>query len=86
MKADHKEVMRLLNIASGQLNGVKKMVEEDAYCIDISNQILAAIANIKKANNAIIVAHLEHCVRNASDDEEIEAKIKEISKLMTRLD
>lgn len=86
MKADHKEVMRLLNIASGQLNGVKKMVEEDAYCIDISNQILAAIANIKKANNAIIVAHLEHCVRNAAGDEEIEAKIKEISKLMTRLD
>ena len=50
MKADKKEVSRLLKTARGQMDGILKMVEEDRYCVDISNQLLATIAILKKAN------------------------------------
>ncbi|MCX5775677.1 MAG: metal-sensing transcriptional repressor, partial [Firmicutes bacterium] len=53
MKAKHSSVERLVKTARGQLDGVIKMIEEDRYCIDISNQILAAEAILHKANQKI---------------------------------
>ena len=41
MKADHTQVTRLLKTARGQIDGILKMVEEDRYCLDVSNQLLA---------------------------------------------
>ncbi|MEA4987492.1 MAG: metal-sensing transcriptional repressor, partial [Anaerovorax sp.] len=48
MKADKNSVTRLLKTAKGQLEGILKMVEEDRYCVDISNQILATQAILNK--------------------------------------
>ena len=42
MRADKQKIARLLKTARGQIDGVLRMVEEDQYCIDISNQIMAA--------------------------------------------
>ena len=50
MMADKKQVTRLLNTARGQIDGILKMVEEDRYCIDISHQIMASEAVLKRAN------------------------------------
>ena len=50
MKADKEKVALLLKTARGQLDGLLKMVEDDRYCMDISNQLLAAQAILKKAN------------------------------------
>ena len=44
MKANKDKVSNLLKTAICQLDGILKMVEEDRYCIDISNQILATSA------------------------------------------
>ena len=41
MRADHEKIRRLIYTARGQLDGILKMVEEDRYCVDISNQLLA---------------------------------------------
>ena len=41
MQAQRDKVERLLKTARGQLDGILKMVEEDRYCMDISNQLLA---------------------------------------------
>lgn len=86
MKANHEKVKRQLSIVRGQMDGILKMVEEDAYCMDISNQILSAIAMLKNANKEIISAHLDHCIRNAKPGEELDAKIKEIRDLLSRMD
>ena len=48
--ADKKQVTRLLKTARGQIDGILKMVEEDRYCIDISHQIMASEAILKRAN------------------------------------
>lgn len=85
MHADHKKVSRYLNVAKGQLDGVSKMIEADQYCLDISNQILAAIAMLKKANHEIISGHLRHCVVTAKGEEST-AKLDEILALLKRIE
>ena len=85
MKADHKKIKHQIAIVKGQLDGIVAMIDNDDYCIDISNQLLAAISGLKKANNDIITAHLEHCVRNAKDQEELDEKMAEINAILKRM-
>lgn len=84
MKSDKKKIVRYINVAKGQLDGVSRMIEADEYCVDISNQILAAIAILKKANDQIITDHISHCVKNATD-EQLEKKMEEIAYLLKRM-
>ncbi|MBO5529643.1 MAG: metal-sensing transcriptional repressor [Bacilli bacterium] len=85
MKANHDKVLRQLKIARGQLDGLVKMVEEDAYCIDISNQLMATTALLKKVNALVLSAHLDHCVKETKGEEEINQKIAEIQSILLRL-
>nr|WIF88982.1 metal-sensing transcriptional repressor [Acholeplasma laidlawii] len=45
---DHKNIIKLLKTAQGQVESVIKMTEDDRYCLDISTQINASIALLKK--------------------------------------
>ena len=58
MQADKQKVTRLLKTARGQMDGILKMVEEDRYCIDISQQLMATEAILNKVNKEILTAHL----------------------------
>ena len=86
MKADHTQVTRLLKTARGQIDGILKMVEEDRYCIDISNQIQAASAILAKVNQEILSAHIHGCVKEAMQEqpEQAEAKIEEVLAILDR--
>ncbi|MBQ7284476.1 MAG: metal-sensing transcriptional repressor [Oscillospiraceae bacterium] len=85
MMADKKTVLRLLKTARGQIDGIIKMVEEDRYCIDISNQLMASQAILKTANREVLSAHLKHCVNNAQTVEQREDKIDEFIKTMSKV-
>lgn len=85
MMADQQKVLRLLKTARGQLDGIIKMVEDDRYCLDISQQILAAGAMLNRANREILTAHLKHCVRTATTDTEREEKVDELVDLLGRI-
>ena len=78
MMADQKTVLRLLNTARGQIDGIIQMVEEDRYCMDVSQQVTAADAMLRRANREILTAHLKHCVENAKSDQERSDKIDEL--------
>jgi len=78
MMADQKTVLRLLKTARGQLDGIIKMVEDDRYCMDISQQVTAADALLRRVNREILTAHLKHCVEHAKDDQERSDKIDEL--------
>ena len=41
------------------------MIEEGRYCIDVSNQIMAAQSLLKRANLLILKQHMNHCVKEA---------------------
>lgn len=85
MKADKNDVSRLIKTARGQLDGVLRMIEDDRYCIDISNQLMAADAIIKKANKQIISAHMKCCMAEAMESGNRDEKIDELVDLINKL-
>ena len=72
-------------------NGVRpvifklKMIEEDRYCVDISNQLMATQAILKRANQEIIRAHMKCCVKDAMEQGNAEEKIEELIGLMDKI-
>ena len=86
MKADAARTLQLLKTARGQIDGVIRMVEDDRYCIDISNQIQAASAILAKVNQEILSAHIHACVKDAlhGQPEDAEAKIEEVLEILDR--
>ena len=85
MMADEQKVLRLLKTARGQLDGILKMVEENRYCIDISQQVMATEAILNRVNKEILAAHLKHCVQCAASEEERKAKIDEFVSTLDRI-
>ena len=85
MKADKVKINRLLKTAAGQIEGISKMVDEDRYCIDISNQILAVQSILRKANKEIIKAHMEMCIKQAFKEGNEKEKIEEVISLIEKI-
>lgn len=85
MQADKTKVTRLLKTARGQMDGILKMVEEDRYCIDISQQLMATEAILNKVNKEILTAHLKNCVSHAESQEEKDAKIDELVSMLGKI-
>ncbi|NLY77686.1 MAG: metal-sensing transcriptional repressor [Tissierellia bacterium] len=75
-----------LKTVRGQIDGILKMIEEDRYCVDISTQILSAMALLKKANIDVLNSHLRTCVRNAilEGEDQGEEKIQEIIDIIDK--
>lgn len=84
MHADPKSTIKKTKIARGQIEGIIKMMENDEYCLDISNQILATLSLLRGVHSEILSAHLEHCVVNSSP-ETVKDKIAEINTLLKRI-
>ncbi len=79
-----KQILKRMNYLSGHLEGVKKMIEKDKYCIDIIEQNKGVIAALYKVNEMILENHLNTCVVEAitgESEKEKEKKIEEIIKL-----
>lgn len=74
-----------LKTSKGQIEGIIKMLEDGRYCVDISNQIIAAQALLKKANMMILKQHLHHCVKDAFDQDKGDEKIEEIIGLLSKI-
>ena len=85
MKADHTQVEQLLKTARGQIDGILRMVEEDRYCLDVSNQLMATQSILKKANRMVLKAHMDCCVREAIHSERPEEKLEELARLLDKL-
>jgi CsoR family transcriptional regulator, copper-sensing transcriptional repressor len=76
--------IRRLKTVEGHLRGVIRMVEEDAYCIDVIRQIQAVEAALNKISSRILEDHLNSCVITAiqgSDKKERERVLKEITEV-----
>ena len=88
MQANKAKLNQLIKTARGQLDGILKMIEEDAYCIDVSNQLMAAGAILRRANREVLSAHLSGCVRQALESGEtgqIEKKLEELDSVLEKL-
>lgn len=78
----NEETLKRMKIISGHVGGVIRMMEEDAYCIDVIRQIQAVQAALNKVSGAILENHLNSCVTTAirgEDPSERERVLKEIT-------
>ncbi len=76
--------LRRLKTIEGHLGGVIRMVEQDAYCIDVIRQIQAVEAALNKVSSQILENHLNSCVITAVRGEnprERERVLKEITEV-----
>ena len=74
--------LKRLKTIQGHLGGIVRMVEEDAYCIDVIRQIQAVQAALNKVSGQVLDDHLNSCVITAiqgDDPKERERVLKEIS-------
>ncbi|SMQ67634.1 DNA-binding transcriptional regulator, FrmR family [Devosia lucknowensis] len=71
-----------LNRIAGQVNGVSRMVEEQAYCIDILNQLQAIKSALAKAEDEILKQHARSCVAEAIASGDAGAQTKKFEELV----
>ena len=83
----NKQTLNRLSRIEGQVRGVRRMVEEGAYCIDIITQIQAVQAALGAVSRNIMRTHLETCVVDAmrgSSEANTQEKIDEIMDVLRR--
>jgi CsoR family transcriptional regulator, copper-sensing transcriptional repressor len=84
---DKEELLKRLRRAEGQVRGLQRMIEEDAYCIDILTQVSAATKALETVALQLLDDHLSHCVAEAAREGGTVAdeKISEASAAIARL-
>ena len=82
---EYKDLITRLNRIEGQIRGIKKMVENDAYCTDILVQVSAANAALNSFNKILLSNHIRTCVANdirEGKEETIDELVTTLQKLM----
>ncbi len=85
--ANHKAQVARVNRIEGQIRGIKNMIEEGKYCVDILTQIKAIRSALKGLELQILEGHANHCLFNAlksGDESEVQEKINEIMELIKK--
>ena len=83
----HMENMPRLNRIAGQIEGIKKMIEDGRYCPEIISQLRAVRSAVKAVESNILQKHLQHCVAQSfSCKEDKDKKIEELKMLFDRFD
>ncbi len=82
---EHKKLLNRLSRIEGQIRGIRSMLENDAYCIDILLQVSAAGAALNSFSKEILGEHIKTCVSEdikAGKDEIVDELVKTLYKLM----
>jgi len=80
----HENASKRLKSIEGHVRGIQRMLDEDAYCIDVIRQIQAVQAALNKVSQIILDEHLSSCVITAirgENPEERERVLHEISSV-----
>src|SRR5690554_6145746 len=82
MKADKNAVISRLNRIEGQIRGIKNMVEQDKYCVDVLIQVAAARSALNSLGAVILESHIQGCVKDAIQSDKSEKIINELAELI----
>lgn len=86
---NHLSEVGKINRAIGQLEGVKKMIEDGRYCVEIIQQLKAARSATKNVELSILKRHMQMCLIKAvknQDEQELLIKIDELQNLIKNFD
>lgn len=81
MQTNREEALLRLASIEGHLRGIRKMVEDDAYCVDILKQTYAVKRAIDKLDESLLHGHLSHCVPEGMADGRTEQVVSELQEL-----
>lgn len=88
IKAKDKEKLRnRLRRIEGQVRGLQRMVDEEAYCVDVLTQVASVVSALEKAGMLVLRDHVEHCVRESiegGDREKADDKVEELTTAVER--
>ena len=82
---EYKDLLNRLSRIEGQVRGIKRMVEEDAYCTDILIQVSAVSAALNSFSKELLATHIRTCVADGirrGEDEVIDELVTTLQKLM----
>lgn len=82
---EYKDLIHRLNRIEGQVRGIKKMVEQDAYCPEILVQVSAVNAALNSFNKVLLANHIRTCVTNdilEGREETVDELVATLQKLM----
>ncbi|RME89817.1 MAG: transcriptional regulator [Anaerolineae bacterium] len=78
----HEDALRRLKVIHGHLGGIIRMVEENAYCVDIIRQIQAVEAALNKVSAIILDEHLNSCVITAIQGEDADERERVLTEIL----
>lgn len=84
MQYPKNKIIHRLQIASGHLNKIIKMVDGDEYCIDIVHQLIAVQSALKKVDEIVLENHLKCCVADSIKKGNSEEAIKEVMEVLKK--
>lgn len=82
---EYRDLMNRLSRIEGQIRGIKGMLEKDAYCIDILNQVSAANCALNSFTKVLLASHIKSCVAEdirEGSEEKLDELVKTLQKLM----
>jgi DNA-binding FrmR family transcriptional regulator len=82
---DKQQIEARLSRIEGQVRGLRKMVDEDRYCIDVLTQVSAVQSALESVALLLLRDHTEHCVAEAIRSGEGGDKVRELSEAVERL-
>jgi DNA-binding FrmR family transcriptional regulator len=82
---DKRQIQDRLSRIEGQVRGLRKMVDEDRYCIDVLTQVNAVKAALDGVALLLLRDHTEHCVVDAIKSGTGEQKVRELSEAVERM-
>jgi DNA-binding FrmR family transcriptional regulator len=77
-----------LSRIEGQVRGIRRMIDEDTYCIDVLTQVSAVTKALQAVAVGLLDEHVRHCVKNAAaagDDDALETMVAEATRAIERL-
>ena len=77
-----KKLTTRLRRVEGQGAALRRMLDEDEYCVDVLLQISAVQGALGKVGHILLESHIRHCVREAFDGGDAEARDEKIDELM----
>jgi DNA-binding FrmR family transcriptional regulator len=82
---DKEKIQNRLRRIEGQVRGLQRMVDEEAYCVDVLTQIGSAVSALEKVGTILLKDHVEHCVRESIEKGEgADEKIEELTDAVER--
>ncbi len=79
---DHESANHRLKIVEGHVRGIQKMIDEDAYCIDLIRQIQAVQAALSRISTQILEEHLNSCLITAVRGENVEERERVLKEIV----